>query len=616
MRVETSHYDSQFPAEADANGAVIRSRATYFGPTDASLFGVVTMPASAAGVRAGVLVCPSLGKEQAETTRWFKLFAERLAARGFVVLRYDHPNTGESVGAQDAPEAAANWVRGVRTAVDYLRSMGVESVIGLGHRAGALILGESGNAADGVPLSSYDALVLWDPLTKGRNYIRAKSVLYNMVSELPADLTPPAPAGPEAGGDPDARIHIAGQSLDTQAAAQFSALRLDSMLETLGTHDNVLAVVRETEPKWTAQLGAAGADIHQIGDQEPFLEPSHPAILAFPVADISAVIDWIDRVAGTASTPVHPEFRDSATVGHGADGRPVVTRLRTTDDGTTLWDTAFQSQHEHSIEVFIAHSLGQYIRTGPSRLWSDAALEVARHGGRAVRFDRVGVGESGEANEADAYLPLYTRDYIQGGTGLIRHLNIAPGTRIVQAGICVGSWMAAHGALAAARDNDLDSSVVLVNPLMWRLTPERVYRPSDLGADVPMAGLPRTDTAVTLTRRVRRKLLWIGGRSASRLRRWLPRGLWRAAGCVPTVQMPDAAFETLRRSGVATHLVFAPVDYHNFVTATGGDQAVRDALSPVRLTAVSAGDHTSYHAAMRRAAITEVLATLRLGGPS
>ncbi len=77
----------------------------YFGPPGAPLFGAISSPVSSR-VRAGVLLCPSVGKEQAETTRGLKLFAERLAARGFAVLRFDYACTGESPGAQYRPDAA------------------------------------------------------------------------------------------------------------------------------------------------------------------------------------------------------------------------------------------------------------------------------------------------------------------------------------------------------------------------------------------------------------------------------------------------------------------------------------------------------------------------------
>lgn len=92
---------TELAADPTVSAPISRSRGPVAAP------GVLSTP-QAAAVRGGVVVCPSLGKEQAETTRWLKLFAERLAARGFAVLRFDYPNTGESAGAQDAPDAAHN----------------------------------------------------------------------------------------------------------------------------------------------------------------------------------------------------------------------------------------------------------------------------------------------------------------------------------------------------------------------------------------------------------------------------------------------------------------------------------------------------------------------------
>ncbi|NMO02887.1 hypothetical protein HH308_16870 [Gordonia sp. TBRC 11910] len=559
----------------------------FFGPADRSLFGVLSTP-QAAAVRGGVVVCPSLGKEQAETTRWLKLFAERLAARGFAVLRFDYPNTGESAGAQDAPDAAHNWTEGIGQAIDYLRSGGAEQIVVVGHRAGALL------ASQVIAGSGVRYAVAWDPIRKGRQYLRTKTVLYNMVSEYSDDVAARVPASAIAASTVDERIHSAGQTLHADAASELRSLTLDP-----GAFDGVRTLLLSGDDGLVTSFGDVGADVVRIDDQESYLAPNHPALLDFPLTDIGVVVDWIDGAIGPERTPFDVERRTSAVVAHADDGRPITTDVYRTSAGIMVWDTAIGDRHDVG-KVFVAHSLGQYVRTGPSRLWFEIAVAVAARGGRAIRFDRMGVGESGVADAADGRLALYTHDYVDDGLGVLADLRPRAGARIVHAGICVGSWMAAHGARRTAQLPGVKSSVVLVNPLMWRLRPQRRFRVTDYGSDVAVAGTGRTDEVDTSFRgRLRRKLIWVGGRSARRVRR-LPRRWWSIVGRIPAMSVPDSFFAEFDAAGVDVHVAFAPGDYVYFDDASGAADAVAAAGDHVHVVVSAAGDHTSYHAAMRQ----------------
>lgn len=579
----------------------IASTPTFFGPDTAALFGLLAAPVSGM-VRGGVVVCPSVGKEQAETTRWLKLFAERLAARGFAVLRFDYPNTGESAGAQDEPDAVSRWISGISTAVDFLREGGATDVVVVGHRAGALLLSHAVAELD------VQAAVVWDPVTKGRQYLRAKAVLYNMVSEIPPEFIGSLPAAAVAAASDD-RIHLAGQSLHADAATELAALKL-AQTAFRGIPNLLLTADAALAGRFAAD---AGSDVLRVDDQEPYLAPGHPALLAFPEHDIDAVVAWIDERTPWSPHPFVVDIRSSAIVAHAADGRPITTRVYPTGSGILVWDTAL-GEARNATQIFVAHSLGQYVRTGPSRLWWETANEVAALGGRAIRFDRVGVGESGRVALADRELPLYTEGYVDDGLRALTEVRLPADARIAHAGICVGSWMAAHGAKLTARRSGANSVVVLVNPLMWRLRPQRRFRIADYGADTGLAGTGRTDDAVdmSLRSRVRRKIRWLGGRSAPQVRRWVPRRWWPVVGRLPAMSVPDALFAELDADDVAVHLAFAPGDYAVFDDMSGAAGALAGAGGRIQVTVSSEGDHTVYHAAMRRVVADEVLRALNL----
>ena len=73
------------------------ARATWFGPEEGPLFGWLHWPDDGTA-RAGVVVCPPSGYEAVCAHRTLRVVAERLAERGFAVLRFDYDGTGDSAG--------------------------------------------------------------------------------------------------------------------------------------------------------------------------------------------------------------------------------------------------------------------------------------------------------------------------------------------------------------------------------------------------------------------------------------------------------------------------------------------------------------------------------------
>ena len=159
------------------------SFATWFGPPDASLFGVVNHPVGRHS-GTGVVVVPSLGIEQVTTYRGARALAEKLACAGVPTLRYDHPGTGSSTGDQLSGTAWEEWESGVVTAVRWMQDSGVGHVVVIGIRAGALIAASALADAD-LPNTS---LVVWDPPQSGRRFLREQTAKYRLtVGQDPAD---------------------------------------------------------------------------------------------------------------------------------------------------------------------------------------------------------------------------------------------------------------------------------------------------------------------------------------------------------------------------------------------------------------------------------------------
>ena len=90
------------------------------GRGDRKLLGWLTQPAAGPG-SVGVVLVPPLGYEYFTTHRTLRALAERLAAQGCSVVRFDLDGTGDSSGGPATPTGAAAWRASVHEAAAFLR---------------------------------------------------------------------------------------------------------------------------------------------------------------------------------------------------------------------------------------------------------------------------------------------------------------------------------------------------------------------------------------------------------------------------------------------------------------------------------------------------------------
>jgi pimeloyl-ACP methyl ester carboxylesterase len=98
----------------------------------------------------------------------------RLASAGFSVLRFDYYGCGDS--ARDCREGhVRQWLTDIDTAVGELKSRcGLKKICLIGLRlGGALAL------MAGAQIGSIDAMVLWDPVVRGADYLTELSSMHH-----------------------------------------------------------------------------------------------------------------------------------------------------------------------------------------------------------------------------------------------------------------------------------------------------------------------------------------------------------------------------------------------------------------------------------------------------
>lgn len=218
----------------------------FFGTSRRPLYGVYHPARGAAARPTGVVLCPPMGQEYIRTHRAFRQLATQLSKQGFHVLRFDYGNTGDSGGvAEDG--RPLEWVQDIGTAIEELAdSAGTKRVALVGIRLGALLAATAAHAREDV-----DALVLWDPVDDGAEYVREVLAPAFAWAGLP-----PADEPAAAFGEP---FGAAGFPFPAAMRDELRAMAMDRVAPLRAKR--TLLVVSEERPEYVAlrdRLAAGG----------------------------------------------------------------------------------------------------------------------------------------------------------------------------------------------------------------------------------------------------------------------------------------------------------------------------------------------------------------------
>jgi uncharacterized protein len=139
----------------------------FFGERDRRLYGIFD-PAERGqkGRPRAVLICEPWGPDYTAMHGVLRRLALNLAQSGHNILRFDYFGVGDSAGESDKIDLDG-WRRDIEMAIDELKSMAaVQRITLLGVRLGASLAAEVCAARNDV-----NALVLWDPVIKGEDYL-------------------------------------------------------------------------------------------------------------------------------------------------------------------------------------------------------------------------------------------------------------------------------------------------------------------------------------------------------------------------------------------------------------------------------------------------------------
>ena len=139
----------------------------FFGAGSRRLFGIYTPPLATGTRERAVLLCNPWGQEYIRAHRSMRQLASMLAQAGLHVMRFDYYGTGDSAGESTAVRLE-EWEADIETALEELVDIsGVSRPSLLGLRLGASIAA----AVAGRRRQRLDALVMWDPVVSGDEYV-------------------------------------------------------------------------------------------------------------------------------------------------------------------------------------------------------------------------------------------------------------------------------------------------------------------------------------------------------------------------------------------------------------------------------------------------------------
>ena len=140
----------------------------HFGPPEAPLFGAFHEALSVSATAPAVLLCNPFGVEAIRAHRIFRILAEKFAAIGSPVLRFDYRGSGDSAGESSAFTLASAAEDIVAAHQELLDRSGAARVLWLGLRLGA---GIALKAAAQRP-KNLRSMILWQPVADGAAYRR------------------------------------------------------------------------------------------------------------------------------------------------------------------------------------------------------------------------------------------------------------------------------------------------------------------------------------------------------------------------------------------------------------------------------------------------------------
>ncbi|RZF30432.1 alpha/beta fold hydrolase [Paraburkholderia sp. UYCP14C] len=391
----------------------------------------------------GVVLCSPFGYDALGTHRGMRRLAERLAARGVPVLRFDYPATGDSAGDPTDMGLWRAWIDSIKQAVAQLRAAsGVERVTLCGLRLGGMLA-----ALAAQELGDVDGLVMLSPVLSGKSYQRELRAHYRQWVTLPETL--------DRVVEPETDEFVEAYGFRIYRDTLASLLAVDLWRDTSRPAARVL-LLDALNP---ARVDALASHYAQHGvevERQSFDEYSRFMTEALdsemPNAAFDAIENWLAAGgAPLAHTPaaVPQRGEDGAGGHHVAPGvleTPVWLNGGKVFGIYCLPDGAAAA----SAPAVVLLNTGAESRIGNGRFGVRLARRLARQGIASLRIDAGNIGDSMPLAETLNLDALYSQTSAEDAARASRWLVERGHAGGVLVGICSGAYIGLHAATREA----------------------------------------------------------------------------------------------------------------------------------------------------------------------
>ena len=386
--------------------------------------------------------------------------AIRLTQLGFAALRFDYRSTGDSFDRVDDRPEKHGFADDVRTAVEFVRTMGVAHIGVVGMRLGANF---ASIQRDCEPV---EAVALWDPCMNGRSFLREQRALALF-------------AGVHVTDEED----LPGFKLSPQMAKEISGLELEARPpgpgETWKYSDKVLLLTRpgsSAARELAKSFDFPNVERREVKGQRELLDV-HDDWPMVPSEGIATVVTWFDEVMPRGSTPiVVPSLNEiaigvpSAAEQNGAASGTGITPIRERAvwlGPAGLFGIETEQVAGGSGPVCIFVSVANEHRIGPGRLWVQLSRRLAVAGFRCVRFDINGFGDS-PPRDARLVQEVFMVSAIEDVLDVARLVSPDDPSDVLLFGLCSSGYQVLEAALSLSARGvcALNPSVVFPPPEM------------------------------------------------------------------------------------------------------------------------------------------------------
>lgn len=495
----------------------MEGKPVWFGSAARPLLGWYHCP-DGGGARATAVICPPIGRDHLQAYYALRMLGEELADRGIAAFRFDYDGTGDSAGTDLDPARVPSWLGSIRAAVELVRATGATTITLVGMRLGATL---AGCFAEGHPV---DGLVLWDPVTSGRDYLVEQAAL-NAIS-APSSRRP-TDGSAEAPGmifTPETVLDL--RNLDLAATTGDLARRVAVLVRPDRSASRLIRRLTSPGVEW---MEAMGQDrLMDFGGEDQSL----------PLSAIASVAEWISAGSPPERQILNPPPPAGPTTVETSPSGAAVVETPVYVGPAGLFGIMCEPSSGGRGAAVLFLSVANEHRMGPARLWTELSRRWAAHGMRCLRLDMSSLGDSPLRHpEQPRFLPRGPEAF-DDVLDAARFLSPDDPSNVVLVGLCSSAYQA------------LESSFELVPRGVISIQADLSFQPAEVLAGKPID--PRRRVVIPLTP-VARAFSKEGPLSG--LRRRFPDLGWRLRLWIKAGQRPGRWLRRLNRMGVDVLLV-------------------------------------------------------------